>query len=727
VNYDNWQSARKVCVIGAGTMGSGIAAHLSNIGFEVSLLDVTQQSVIDGFSRARSLRPPHFYTNDAAERVRLGSVQENLDWVSDADWVCEAIVEKLDLKRALFERIEPLLSPKAMISTNTSGLQIELLAEGRSESFQQRFIGTHFFNPPRHLKLLELIPTAKTDPAAVEAYRQFLENRAARRVVVAKDTPGFIANRFGMWAMFHAIHTAERLGLSLEQVDLICGPFLGRPRSGAFRLNDLVGLDIMQDIANNLIARCPNDPHMETLRTPRSMATLMERGHLGSKTGAGYYKKEGRELLAIDLGTLAYRQAQDVSIPSIAENSRRPLGERVAAALQARDEAGEFLRLHLLPVLQYANYLKEEISHSVLDFDRVMMWGFGWEQGPFAMMDAIGKDALGFEAGPFYQGNTQRNWSGVWTPLAPEPAYVRVTDFPITESGNGFNVRDLGDGVSAICLTTKMGTINPSLVADLTKVVESKRLEPFVLTTEGKHFSAGFDLQFFLDAINEQNWTAVDTALLELQNLTTALQNARGVAAIFGYCLGAGTEIAMACPQVAAHPETNFGLPEAKVGLLPGGGGTAMMALRSQKIGARACVDAAIAITQGFVSASADEARKFGLMRGTDVTVYHPDRLIYDAKQLAMKITVSPVEVWAPPQGPIGGMIDKAQDELKARGDFSAHDELIGDKIKYVFTKAGSYEDALRLERSGFLELCKAGLTVARIKHMLETGKPLRN
>lgn len=727
MSYENWNSASKVCVIGAGTMGSGIAAHLANIGFEVTLLDLTQESVNEAFDRAKAARPPHFFVPETASRIRLGSIEENLEWVSEADWVCEAVVEKMDVKRALFEQIEPLLRDDAMISTNTSGLQIGLLSEGRGESFRKRFLGTHFFNPPRYLKLLELIPTEETDQAAVERYVEFLENRCARRVVVAKDTPGFIANRFGMWSMFHAIHSAERLNLSVEQVDAICGPFLGRPKSGAFRLADIVGLDIMQDIANNLLARCPNDPYIDALNTPRSMATLAERGFIGGKAGAGYYKREGKELLALDLGTLVYRQPYEVNIPSLQEFRKLPLAERLVRALDARDEAGEYLRVHLLPVLSYADYLKEEISHSVRDFDDVMKWGFGWEMGPFEMIDSIGPKTLGLGSDPFYKDSSQRDFSGLYVTIPTKPEYATIRDFPILETMPCFNVRDLGDGVRAIGLTTKMGTINPTVVADLTQLLDGGALDRFVLTSEGPHFSAGFDLQFFQQAIADGDMDRIDQALIALQNLSVGLRKHRSVAAIFGYTLGAGAELALGCSRICAHAETSFGLPESKVGLLPGGGGTAMMAQRSQKGGAKSAVEACVAIATGFVSANADDARSAGLLGPEDVTVYHPDRLLFEAKSMAIQVEPQGEMDWAVPPGPIGGMVDRELEGLAAKGEFSAHDSLIAAQIKHVFTKPTSFQGALDEERIGFLTLCRTGLTLARIRHMLETGKPLRN
>ncbi|MBC8065487.1 MAG: 3-hydroxyacyl-CoA dehydrogenase, partial [Chlorobia bacterium] len=385
--YENWPSAQRVCVIGAGTMGAGIAAHLANLGFRVSLLDVNRESATEGLARARAAKPPHFFVSERAHEIEVAGLRDGSDLIANADWVCEAIVEKLDIKRRLFSDIQGMVRADAMVSTNTSGLQIELLAEGMSESFRRRFMGTHFFNPPRYLKLLELIPTHDTDPIAIQAMTKFLEDRVARRVVLAKDTPGFIANRYGMWAMFHAIHIAEKLHLTIEQVDAITGPFLGRPRSGSFRLNDIVGLDIMKDIGANLIERCPSDPHMANYETPKSMEMLIAKGWIGDKVRQGYYRKEGKELLALNLQTFAYSQREEPDLPSLVELGRLPLGERVSKALESRDEVGEYLRHHLIPVLKYADYLKAEISHSVQDFDRVMMWGFGWQMGPFALID----------------------------------------------------------------------------------------------------------------------------------------------------------------------------------------------------------------------------------------------------------------------------------------------------------------------------------------------------
>lgn len=719
-------AVKNICVIGAGTMGSGIAAHLANLGFQVTLLDATQNSVLDAFERARNARPPHFYTPERANEIRLGNTHEHLNWISEADWVIEAIVERPDAKRTLYAQLDLLLRPDAMISTNTSGLEISMLAEGRSESFRRRFLGTHFFNPPRYLKLLELIPTAETDPDVVLKLTRLLEDRAGRRVVLAKDTPGFIANRYGMWSMFHAIHVAEKLQLTVEEVDIITGAFLGRPKSGSFRLNDIVGVDVMRDIATNLLERCTHDPHIGALKMPNSLIHLLARGWLGDKTGHGYYRREGSELLALDLITFVYRPRQGVSFPSLNALEHLPLGERIARALELKDPAGEFLRLYLLPVLRYAAQIKEEVSHSVLDFDRVMEWGFGWQMGPFALIDAIGPERIGLPNKRSYVDGQQLTFAGTYAPLPKEPQYATLADYPIVSQGEHYVLRDLGDGVSALCPTTKMGVISPNLLDELTSLIERTELSRFVLASEGRAFSAGFDLRYFLSAIEDERWNDVDAALQKLQRFGALLERRSVVAAVHGYCLGAGLEIALSCSHIVAHPEAQIGLPEAKVGLLPGGRGTLLARLYNQH-NAKRLTEVALNLASGTIAPTPDNARTLGYLRPSDVTVYHPDRLITEAKRIALDAAPIPRPAWATVAGPLVGMIDRGLGEARKKNELTEYDEVIGHKIKQIFARSASYEEALQKERVEFLDLCDNALTLARIRHMVDTGKPLRN
>lgn len=719
-------AVKKVCVIGAGTMGSGIAAHLANLGFDVTLLDATPQSVQDAFDRARSAKPSHFYTPDTANRIRLGSTAENLPWITEADWVCEAIVERPEVKRGLYLAILPYLRPDTMITTNTSGLQISQLAEGMDIDFTRRFMGTHFFNPPRYLKLLELIPTPQTDPLLVREMTEFLETAVARRVVLAKDTPGFIANRFGMWSMFQAIHVAEKLHLSVEQVDAITGVFLGRPKSGSFRLNDIVGLDVMRDIAENLIRRCPDDPYLPTLALPKSAIHLIARGWIGDKAGHGYYRREGKELLALDLNTFAYRNLRDVDLRSLAELSSLPLPERLRQALTLRDEVGEFLREYLVPTLRYADYLKSDIAHSVLDFDRVMEWGFGWEMGPFAMIDAIGAERLGIKSPPFYQDGQQISFSGGYYDLPRERQYAPITSFPILSSGQTYNLRDLGDGVTAICLTTKMGVIGPKVINELGALLGTGKIDRFVFTSEAKAFSAGFDLRYVAELAAAGKTNELDVALQGLQRLGEILERRHCVAAIYGYCLGAGLELALSCPNIVAAAETQIGLPETKVGLVPAGRGVTLTRVNNQHT-AKRLAEVALTLTRGDVAPSADHARVLGYLRPTDVTVYHPDRLISEAKRVALEAVPLVRPEWSKLAGPLVGMIDRDIDSGISRGELSAYDATLGHKIKQIYARATSYEDSLAKERFEFIDLCGRAMTTARIRHMLETNKPLKN
>lgn len=720
------ENCRRVCVIGAGTMGGGIAAHLANLGFEVTLLDMTDDSARAGLDRTKHARPPHFYIPQTADSITVLGLEEGMQAIADADWVCEAIIERLDAKQELYAKIEHLIREDALISTNTSGLQISLLKEGRSDSFRRKFLGTHFFNPPRYLKLLELIPTDETDPQVVEDTRRFLEDKVARRVVVAKDTPGFIANRFGMWSMIHAINVTERLGLTIEQADEITGVFLGRPKSGSFRLNDMVGLDIMADIMANLVARRPEDAVIAKAGTPSSMLVLMEKGWIGNKAGQGYYRKEANEFLSFDLRTHAYRQRQEPELRSIAELGKLPLKERLSQGLKLRDEVGEFLREYLVPALQYAHSIREEISFNVQDFDRVMKWGFGWEAGPFEMIDMIGGAELGITSEPFYRDGQILGFDNAYHQPAEEPQFKTVHQYPATTDSEEYSLRDLGDGVTCVATRTKMGVITPTLVDSLIGLIESGQISSLVLTSEAKVFSLGYDLRFFNEKVQQNDFDSIDLAVTRLQKLGVLLSQIPSVAAVFGYCIGGGFELAASCSRIVALAETQIGLPESKVGLLPGGGGTPLMRLRTQ-YDIHAMVQMVKLLAQGTLSANAPEARKCGFLQETDIIEFHPDRLMDTAKNAALVTGVKPLPEWKVVEGPFVGMVDRMQDELKKNGDFSDQDEKINDRVKFVFGKSTSFEHALDNERDAFVQLAKEGLSQARIKHMVETGKPLRN
>lgn len=708
-------------VLGAGTMGGGIAAHLTNLGFRVSVLDVDQASVHAGFDRTRLAKPPAFYVAARADDVALGNTTEHLDWVREADWVIEAVSERPAVKAAVYEAVAPHIRPDTFLTTNTSGLEIGRLASTLPEHLRPRFLGTHFFNPPRYLKLLELIPHQGTDSAVTARLLNFLEAEVGRRVILAKDTPGFIANRFGMWSIYHAIRVAEKLHLSVEQVDAITGPFIGRPRSGTFRLADIVGLDVMDDIGANLLSRCPEDSEISVLERPRSVEELIGRGWIGDKVGQGYYRRENNDLLALDLTTLAYRQRQDVVLPSLTELGGLPLNERVTQALQRRDEVGEYLRLYLEPLLAYAEKVGPEISHSPLDFDRVMQWGFGWQLGPFAQLDQL----RGSSATSWYLDHRVRQFDGGTAPI-PDPAEYRpLREYPVIEETPTLKVRDLGDGVLAASIATKAGVVTPELVADLRRTIQHY-VGSWVLASETPNFSVGFDLKRILAAIEREDWDEIDEMLGQLQSLGEFLEIRPVVAAVSGYCVGGGYEVAFSCPRVVVDAEGKIGLPESKVGLIPGGRGTTLMR-RNNQSSAKRLTEAALAVTLGEVSVSADHGRQLGFVRPDDITSYHPDRLLSLAKQTVLGLRVEPPVAWAPVVGPLVGMIDRAQQERKAAGTMTNYDEVIGDQVKKVMAKSTSYGDALVRERECFLDLAKRNFTQLRIRHMLEQKTALRN
>lgn len=710
-----------VCVLGAGTMGAGIAGHLANLGMSVKLVDLTRDRAQEGIERMRGGQPPVFMTHEAVGLVEPIGFAEADSSIAEAQWVCEAIVEKIEAKLELLERVDQLAAPGAMLSSNTSGLPIRDLVAGRSAGFKRRFVGAHFFNPPRYLKLLELIPTEDTAPEEVERISRFLEDRVARRVVPANDVPGFIANRFGMWALFNAIHVAEELHLSVEETDLITGEFFGRPRSGTFKLADLIGIDIMVDIARGLQARIPEDPRTKTLDLPDSVMLLLSHGWFGEKTGHGYYRGHAKETLTLDLGTKAYRMKQEASFPLIAQVKELPLPERLRASLAAKDEVGEFTRNHLIPILRYADEIKDEVSRSVRDFDRVLRWGFGWQMGPFEMIDALGP-AAGFGGTKYYEGTSYRGSDGKMHMPDPEPEYLGLADFTVVDEKATFKVRDLGDGVLALGLTTKMGMITPPLVEEMSDYLQHQKGGRFVLTSEARAFSVGYDMNVFLTGSPEE----IEENLVALQQLGELLADRNVVAAVFGYVLGGGLELALSCGGVVAAAESRIGLPESRIGLVPAGRGTTLM--RLMHVGsAKKLAEVASNLTEGKIFSNAAEARVAGFLRPSAHIVFNPDRLIWDAKQVALEVGSGAPTSWSATAGPVGGMIDQALATRRSRGEFSEYDVTIGEKIKAILVRSTSYEDALARERSEFADLLSRSPTRARLRHMVENGKPLRN
>lgn len=720
-------SIRNVCIIGAGTEGGGIAAHLINLGFVVTLLDVTQSATLEGWDKTRQIVPSPFYIPERANEVRLGNLQDHLNWVGQADWVIEAIPENLSDKRKLYTKISPFLKPTALLTSATRGLSIGELSVEMNPDLRSRFLGTRFFRHIRFTKAIELAPSNSIEPAFVSRVTRFLEVCVGRRVIVAKDTPGFIASRLAMWSLIRATRTAEHLRLDIEVVDAITGHFLGRPDTATFRLIDITGLDVIRDVCNHIDERVGTAEKPSGFALPPSFEALINRGRLGDKVWQGYYRKEGKEFLTLDLQTYAYRQPREELPTSLTQHASLPLAERILTTLKAKDEAGEFLREYLIPFLRYADSIRGDIATSIDDIDHVFRWGFGWEAGPFELIDMLGHDLVGVSGPAFYRPNGVRHVIGSgYSSTLPSVEYLSLEECKVTEEGETYRLRDLGDGVTAIALTEKRGLIRTKTVLELKHIIESKPSARFVLTSEGECFSAGYDLREIQQAIHEGKLQELAESMITLQKLQERLEESGSVAAVFGNCLGSGLELALSCTTIVADAESIIGFPESRVGLISTGRGAALMRAYGQ-VSAKRLTEVALTLAEGTVSTSADMARVLGFLRPSDITIYNRDRLLSVAKHLALSSTRLTRPDWKPVGGPLVGMIDREIATRMNGGKFTDHDEMIANKIKNLIAKSTSYADALNRERSEFIDLCGKSLTQTRIRHFLDTGKHLRN
>ncbi|MFL6191240.1 MAG: 3-hydroxyacyl-CoA dehydrogenase/enoyl-CoA hydratase family protein, partial [Actinomycetes bacterium] len=600
---------RSVAVLGAGTMGAAIAAHAANAGLAVDLLDLDQEATQGGFDRMLAARPAALASPRLAERIRLGTFEEDLDRVGDADWVVEAIVERLEPKQELLARVEKLVDPDAVVTSNTSGLPLASLAEGRSEAFRRRFLGTHFFNPPRYLKLVELIPTADTDPEVLERMRAFVERVLGKGAVVAKDTPNFIANRLGSFAGMHDVRYALEHGYSTEEVDALTGPLVGRPRTATFRLFDQVGLDVMVGVAANLYDLAPEDESRDVLPAPEPLRRMLDAKLLGNKTGGGFYrrgKRDGQTVFdVLDLDTLEYRPAARPDLPIVAAaRDHDDLGARLGFLLDKAEEdrGARYLRDTLLPSLAYAARRVPEIADSLVEVDHAVEWGFGYELGPFRAWDAIGvadgvarMEALGIEVPAWVKemlaaGHQSFYRDGqVYSPLVgayqPVPADQEVIDLDRLKAegaevaGNGSaSLVDLGDGVLCLELHAPASAIDAAVVelgARAAKELEGGDWKGLVIASQARNFCVGANLGEVGMAAYQGLYDQVGGAAKGLQDTLMSLRYAPRpvVAAPHGQTLGGGAEIVLAADRVVAALETYIGLVEVGVGIVPAGGG----------------------------------------------------------------------------------------------------------------------------------------------------------
>ena len=742
---------RSAAVLGAGTMGAQIAAHLANAGVPSLLLDVSLDAARQGLKRAQALKPDPFFTRSTAALIRTGSF-DDLTGLRSCDWIVEAVVERLDIKQALIERVEREASATAIVSSNTSGIPIARIAEGRSDAFRKRWLGTHFFNPPRYLPLLEVIPTADTDAAVLRTVIEFADRRLGKGVVVAKDTPGFIANRLGIYGLMQVFKAMEAAGLTVAEVDAITGPAIGRPKSATFRTMDLAGIDILAAVARDLATRLAA-AEQPAFALPPVVEQLVARGWYGSKSGRGFYQKtDAGEIQALDFPLMEYRPSERPRFPSIdAARSIDDHGQRIRALFGGKDKVGEFLRATLAPTLLYAARIAGEVAGSRDDVDRAMRWGFAWELGPFETLRAIGVDAVVSALGDDATAEAR----DLLTAAAAPSGDARSTLLKSARAGKrvvrknaGASLVDLGDGVLGVEFHSKMNAIGGDTIDMLRRAVmeAADNFAALVVGNDGLHFSAGANLMLLLLEAQEGNWDEVDLMIRAFQGATMGLRNADVpvVVAPAGLTLGGGCEIVLHADRVQAAGESYIGLVEVGVGLIPAGGGTKEMLARSMDAlppGADVLPFVQrVFETIGFgtVSTSGPDARRLGYLRAGDAITMNRERLVADAKTLALSL----VGGYVPPQPrsiPVGGASVLAALKLGVHlawraGRISDHDALIGRKLAWILAGGDmpapatvSEQHLLDLEREAFLSLCGERKTQERIAHTLKTGKPLRN
>lgn len=692
----------RAVVLGAGTMGSRIAAHFANAGLPCVLLDIVPAGLPSGapaaernkiaragLDAAKKSKPAAFFAPELADKISVGNFEDDLARCADADWIIEVVAENLDIKRRLLSRVAEVRKPGAMVTTNTSGLPVHLIAEGMSEEFQQHWAGTHFFNPPRYMKLVELIPGPKTSPEVLETIREFCDRRLGKGVVPAKDTPNFIANRIGTFSMLNAIRLMQSLGMTIEEVDACTGPAVGWPRSATFRTADLVGLDVLVHVVKNIYETAPGDESREMYKVPSFVEEMAKRGWLGDKTGQGFYKKTKgggeKEILALDYSTMEYRPRQKPKFGALEMGkSIEDTRERVRALLvpvlegQKVDRAQQFIWGGLSEMCLYAARRIPEISDSISDIDQAMKWGFAWEMGPFELMDAIGVRAFASQIqkegravpavverllasgrNSFYESEKGRTTvfdagGGSAKPVKTATGIIFLKSEKEAgheiERNSGASLIDLGDGVVCCEFHAKMNAIGADLIAMLHKGL--KRLDTdfdaMIIANQATNFSVGANLMLMLVAAQEQEWDELHLAVKQFQNVNLAIKYAPKpvVAAPQGMALGGGCEISLHAAKIQAAAEAYIGLVETGVGLIPGGGGTKEMLIRANEhassdedldlFHAMKPVFQAIAMAQ--VGTSAEECRQFGFLRRADGISMNRDRLVADAKEAALAL-----------------------------------------------------------------------------------------
>ncbi len=795
---------KKVAVVGSGIMGSGIACHFANIGIEVLLLDIVPNAlspaeeakglslkdksvrnrlVNDALKAALKSKPSPIYHQKFATRITTGNLEDDIAKVANVDWIIEVVVERLDIKQKVFENLEKHRTPGTLITSNTSGIPIKFMSEGRSEDFQKHFCGTHFFNPPRYLKLFEIIPGPKTDPAVLEFLNSYGEQYLGKTTVRAKDTPAFIGNRVGIFSIMSLFHTVKAMNLTVEEVDKLTGPVIGRPKSATFRTVDVVGLDTLVHVANGIAEHCKNDERLELFKLPDFINTMVTEKWLGSKTGQGFYKKQvtdgKKEILTLDLDTLSYRSAKKAKFATLElTKSIDKVVDRFKVLVSGKDKAGEFYRKTFAQLFAYVSYRIPEISDDIYKIDDAMKAGFGWEHGPFQIWDAVGvaegiafikaegltpapwvEDMLASGSKTFYTVTNGATYyydspTKTQTKIPGQEAFIILDNIRTSNEvfkNSGVVVEDLGDGILNCEFQSKMNTIGGDVLSGLNKAIDiaQKDFDGLVIGNQGPNFSVGANIGMIFMMAVEQEYDELNAAIKYFQDTMMRMRYSSipTVAAPHGMALGGACELSMHADKVVAAAETYMGLVEFGVGVIPGGAGSKEMALRASDTFRKGDVELNVLqeyfLTVGMakVSTSAYEAFDLGvLQKGKDVVVVNKDRQIATAKAHA-KLLADAGYTQPPKRKDVKvlgkqalGMFLVGTDAMEASNYISAHDQKIANKLAYVMAGGDLSEPTLvteqyllDLEREAFLSLCTERKTLERIQHMLKTGKPLRN
>jgi len=796
---------KKVAVIGSGIMGSGIACHFANIGVEVLLLDIVPRElndkekaqgltlenkgvrnrlVNDSLKAALKSKPSPIYHQKLASRITTGNIEDDIAQIANADWIIEVVVERLDIKKMVFENIEKYRKPGTLITSNTSGIPIKFMSEGRSEDFQNHFCGTHFFNPARYLKLFEIIPGPKTSNEVLDFLNSYGEKFLGKTSVVAKDTPAFIGNRVGVFSIMSLFHMVKDMDLTIEEVDKLSGSVIGRPKSATFRTVDVVGLDTLVHVSNGIYDNCPNDESHELFKLPSFINTMIENKWFGSKTKQGFYKKTidvngKKEILSLDLNTLEYRTKKRAKFATLemTKNIDNVI-DRFKVLVSGKDKAGDFYRKSFAALFTYVSNRIPEISDDVYKIDDAMKASFGWEHGPFQIWDAIGLEkgieimkAQGFEPAAwvnemlasgnksFYSVKNGATYfynipSKNQEKVPGQDAFIILDNIRKTTEvfkNSGVVIEDIGDGILNVEFQSKMNSIGGDVLAGINKAIDlaEQNYQGLVIGNQGPNFSVGANIGMIFMLAVEQEYDEMNMAIKYFQDTTMRLRYSGipTVVAPHGMTLGGGCELALHADKVVAAAESYMGLVEFGVGVIPGGGGSKEMALRASDLFKKGDVELNVlqeyflTIGMAKVATSAYEAFDLGLLQqGKDVVVVNKDRQIATAKAHAVLMAESgytqPVkrkDVKVLGKQALG-MFRVGTDSMEASKYISEHDKKIANKLAYVMAGGDLSEPTnvseqylLDLEREAFMSLTTERKTLERLEQMLKKGRPLRN